>query len=1713
MTTANRLSVLFDLVTAQAEANARALSGSLIGIESAVNLAKTAFNAINAVLSSIGGVFGSAADEAMKFEAAMAEVQTLFGPMSVNSNKLRTELLAISNEFGTDRITATKAYYQAISSGAVNASTAQKLLVTANKLAVGGVTDLATAVDGITNVLNGWKLDVSESTRISDVFFIGMQKGKTTVGELASELNKASPIAAALGINFDELAAASATLTLSGTPTAETFTQLKAVMVALSKPTDAMKKSFKEAGISSIDLALKNDGLVNVLNKVAKTTDGTASGFNKLFSSEQAASAALALTGVQAEAFNDIMGAMKEASKTAGQTTEEAFKKIADTAQFQMTRAKTQLSNVFSEFGRYLLPVVGEISKGLADIADGIGKWAKENEENIKELVVNITAKVKEAFVVVKEFFSFLMDNSDTIKAISVGVLAGASAFTAWTIAVKAASVAATAFIAVQSAGGIKAVLASAVNPVVLLAVALGTLTAAAVWANDNIEQVAGVLYQLKSDILGVAIPAIKVLLSAFSAIAENVILAAKYIAESFQVIPKTIGDVVETIGKAVKSILSFLRPLAQFAGSSVLAAFDAVSSKIEFTAKDLNDQIKSTSKGVNAFFDGMAETARNSSNGVIKALEKEKRYTDAMVTELQKMYLKTKEAAKGAKSFEDAVNDVTEALGKPKPAAIKTVGEAAELTTEQIKKLKEELERQEENERNAYANKQTRLDDYRANFDAHSKGLTATQQELNKDLKELDEKQAKEKEKAAKDALEAKKKLDKEYEDSLKELANIMEKADDEERKRMLRRIEGFKVTLGIIKQIATGYTEMFSGVGGALPKIAAGDLFGGTKEAMAGLFSGLSEVAGGFARYFADTFASMVVGMAGKLSDALMAVAPRISEYLGGIVTEEFKEKFLALGTFAGEALAGGFKLAVGLLESSLQTAMATVQTLFQAVSGGFVASLASGVKGVLDSFESNIKAINEGTASILNFGKGDTKEKEKEIAEQERTEIASIKERYATEIEAARDAGGEISAEKKKILEADLKAIKAKEEADIKARKKAFEASAVVTDDKGLVDAELKRIKETENAEIQAKKRASDEAMRLLDEQKRNALAATGLSAQEKANITTLYAEKKAQEKLSLEDAVNAIKAKATADTERVKNLSAQEKTRIKEENAARKEADAERLASEIEAIQTAADAAAEAAKNRAAGITEEQQAKIAAIEAARDAEIQAAKDVAEAQSKNVTEKAENRNIFDDMISSVDDFVNAFIKKMPEIVTSFVTAVPKLIESFVKNVPQIVAAFTANLKPMIKALTNAIGPILSTVAQELPNIIGSIADSLPGIFEELAEYLPPVIGTLIDELVKALPKILPSFILLISKLIQTIISKVPDILRTILGIIPLILAELPKIFGSIIRAIPGIITSIIDSIPAIISAVIVAIPNIIGEIIKSLPQILLSVVMLIPSLIGSLIEGVIDGLGKILPNFLNAGKKIFEGFGDALKKAWTWLKQFGTQMWNGLKDGIVKAFEWIKGIGGWIWSGLSNGIVKAFEWIKGVGKWIWKGLSDGIYKALDWIKGIGKWIWDGLANGIYKAYEWIKGIGRWIWDGLANAIYEAGDWIASAFSWWSDGGIVGGNATFSGDDRRNDTVPAFLSPGELVVPRSAMDGGMSEIMSFVANALGQSTQRMAAGGVAGVESQRSQRGSGDDLKAILASIGGQEIVVQIDGQTVARAVRSQVQKGFKL
>lgn len=76
------------------------------------------------------------------------------------------------------------------------------------------------------------------------------------------------------------------------------------------------------------------------------------------------------------------------------------------------------------------------------------------------------------------------------------------------------------------------------------------------------------------------------------------------------------------------------------------------------------------------------------------------------------------------------------------------------------------------------------------------------------------------------------------------------------------------------------------------------------------------------------------------------------------------------------------------------------------------------------------------------------------------------------------------------------------------------------------------------------------------------------------------------------------------------------------------------------------------------------------------------------------------------------------------------------------------------------------------------------------------------------------------------------------------------------------------------------------------------------------------------------------------------------------------------------------------------------------------------------------------------------------------SAGGMLSSLMS---DGGEVPGKAKVFGDDSRNDTVPAKLSPGEIVIPRSHASSPEAAA-DFVRALQSQKPQHMADGGTAG-------------------------------------------------
>lgn len=336
---------------------------------SSSNLA-TAMQTLTKSLAALG--IGAMVVEMIKFgaqfEKSIAEISTLVDTTIVSVDELSVAVRNQATAFGGDVQTQAKALYQIISAGASDAATANNILTTSNKLAVGGVTDVATAADGLTSVLNAYGDKVAGATAVSDAMFIAMKAGKTTIGELSSSIGGVAPLAAQMGISFDELAASTAALTKGGVSTSVAMTGLRAILATIAKPSKEATDLAAELGIQFNSAGLKAKGLAGFMEDLKQKTGGNSDAMATLFGGVEALVPALALAGKAGEDLAVIMGQMAVKSGA----SDEAFGKMAQTFDFQFAKAIANINNRILSLGlliqRTLLPVLTFFNNNLSAI-------------------------------------------------------------------------------------------------------------------------------------------------------------------------------------------------------------------------------------------------------------------------------------------------------------------------------------------------------------------------------------------------------------------------------------------------------------------------------------------------------------------------------------------------------------------------------------------------------------------------------------------------------------------------------------------------------------------------------------------------------------------------------------------------------------------------------------------------------------------------------------------------------------------------------------------------------------------------------------------------------------------------------------------------------------------------------------------------------------------------------------------------------------------------------------------------------------------------------------------------------------------------------------------------------------------------------------------------------------------------------------------------
>ncbi|MDR5867304.1 phage tail tape measure protein [Halomonas koreensis] len=302
------------------------------------------------------------------FDAQFREIATLIDQPIEALGDFRAEIQAYGRDSTQSLGQINQSVYSAISAG-IDYADSLDAVRQAERLAIAGKADLDQSLTVLVSSLNAYGVGMEEAERFSDLLFQTVRSGQTTLPELGNSLAAVTGLAATAGVSFDELLAAVATLTATGSGTAEAITQVRGAISNILKPTSQARDMAAELGLEFNASALESKGFAQFMRDVGEATGGSTEQMSLLFGDVEALNGSLTLTGLGAEKFAETIGAMGDSAGA----TETAFEKMRGTVENGSQSIRNALEAAFVGVGTPLLDEFGGIQEAIAAIFNAIG--------------------------------------------------------------------------------------------------------------------------------------------------------------------------------------------------------------------------------------------------------------------------------------------------------------------------------------------------------------------------------------------------------------------------------------------------------------------------------------------------------------------------------------------------------------------------------------------------------------------------------------------------------------------------------------------------------------------------------------------------------------------------------------------------------------------------------------------------------------------------------------------------------------------------------------------------------------------------------------------------------------------------------------------------------------------------------------------------------------------------------------------------------------------------------------------------------------------------------------------------------------------------------------------------------------------------------------------------------------------------------------------
>lgn len=324
------------------------------------------------------------------FETVMAEIEARTGATGEQMDKVKQKALDMGAATAFSGTEAANAMLELLASGFSLEETFTALPAVLNAAAAGNL-DLGYTADVVTDALAMFNLKAEDSTRVVDALSAGAGASSADIDSLAQGLGNVGPIAAEFNLSIEDTVGILAAFSERGIKGAEAGTQLKSMLVAMTKTTPKVTSMWKSLGIELFTATGAMRPLETIMNELSVAMDGMSD--KERINTLKTLGGSYGQLGLSVLTSSDAMGDMNTlmAKQTDAATVAAArMDTLAGRTESLMGSVETLMINA-------LEPLIENTLKPMIVQATGvvnmINAWAKANPKLVTQ-ITKLAAKL-----------------------------------------------------------------------------------------------------------------------------------------------------------------------------------------------------------------------------------------------------------------------------------------------------------------------------------------------------------------------------------------------------------------------------------------------------------------------------------------------------------------------------------------------------------------------------------------------------------------------------------------------------------------------------------------------------------------------------------------------------------------------------------------------------------------------------------------------------------------------------------------------------------------------------------------------------------------------------------------------------------------------------------------------------------------------------------------------------------------------------------------------------------------------------------------------------------------------------------------------------------------------------------------------------------------------------------------------------------------------